>query len=156
MAKLKRKAFKAWLDALAAAVVKTRDGFTCQINRPGCAGRMTPGDYNCQWCHIISRTANKTRWELLNAVTGCGHCHQWAHSHPVDFGLWYANKYPYRFDYLRDKNQEPNRTWRASDFEEVEEFLLGKAVDLNVDYLNISKRYRDRFKRKIEEKMFEA
>ena len=149
--KFKAKPFKLWLDHLCAVIVKTRDDFTCQIQRPGCAGRMVPGDRNCQWCHIVSRTANKTRWELLNALTGCGHCHQWAHANPVDFGVWFVNKYPYRFDHLREIGMDSNRIWRQSDFKEIERALLKKAIDLEVDYMTVNTTYRDKYKRKIKE-----
>ena len=147
----KAKPFKQWLDHLCAVVVKTRDDFTCQIQRPGCSGGMSPGDRNCQWCHIISRTANKTRWDLLNAVTGCGRCHQWAHANPAEFGLWFVNKYPHRWDHLCEIGQEPNKTWKQADFEEVERFLIGKSVDLNVDIATIRYDYRGRYKRKVKE-----
>ena len=149
MAKFKPRPFKRWLDHLCSVVVKTRDGFTCQIQRPGCAGQMPPGDHNCQWCHIISRTANKTRWDLINALTGCGHCHQWAHANPVEFGLWFYDKYPYREEHLHNiATLVPNKTWRQADFEEVEKALLEKVVDLEVDPLSINKTYRAKFIRK--------
>lgn len=147
--KFKATPFKKWLDHLCAVVVKTRDDYTCQIQRPGCAGTMLPGDQNCQWCHIVSRTSNKTRWELLNALTGCGHCHQYAHSHPTQFGVWFVSQYPYRNDYLVDMVLADNKTWRQADFEAVEQALLEKAIDLECDQMSVNTKYRARFARKI-------
>ena len=93
--KFQARPFKRWLDALAREIVKTRDDRTCQIGRPGCYGTMLPKDKNCQWCHIKSRNTNDLRWDAINALTGCGHCHQWAHANPDSFGVWFAEKYPH-------------------------------------------------------------
>lgn len=154
--KFSKREFKKWLDVLAAVVVKTRDGFQCQIvHDPACAGIMNPGDRNCQCCHIISRKSNNTRWDLLNLITGCGHCHEWAHRNPHEFGLWFGEKYPHRIGYLNGLEKQ-NRTWKEKDFRFWEAFLLQKAVELNVDYLNIPERYRKRFKRRTEEIMLEG
>lgn len=154
--KFSKRAFKKWLDTLAKVCVKTRDDFTCQIRRPedhtgACSGKMEPLDKNCQWCHIKSRNSNNLRWVLLNGLCGCGHCHQWAHANPVPFGVWFAENYKVRFDYIN--LQRKNYTWREEDFREVERYLLLKAIDLEVDVMNIPDRgrnYRKRFKKAIE------
>ena len=147
-----RKAFREWLDILAKVCVKTRDNFTCQIQRPedhtgACAGRMQPLDYNCQWCHIISRNSYNWRWSLLNALCGCGHCHNWAHANPVPFGIWFAEKYPIRNVLLNIPLR--NVTWRKSDFEDMERRLVEMAIILNVDILHIPDKgnthYQSRF-----------
>ncbi len=152
MAKRSKKAWKEWLDFLAKIIVKTRDDFQCQIvHSPACAGTMEPLDFNCQWVHIKSKRSNKMRWILLNAVCGCGSCHAWAHDNPDEFGKWFAAKYPHREKWINKINKEPNKTWRDEDYKKVELYLLEKAIDLNVDYINIPKRYRDRFKRMTEE-----
>jgi len=152
----KAKPFKKWLDTLVAAVVKTRDGFTCQIvHDPACAGTMIPLDQNCQTCHIISRSSNSTRWDLMNLITGCGHCHNFAHKNPVEFGVWFANKYPHRMSWIDCMSRQSTKTWKRADFEEIERKLLQKAIDLNVDYLHINKAYRNKFKRRFEEMLGE-
>jgi hypothetical protein len=154
--KFKVEPFKEWLDVLAKVVVKTRDGFTCQIvHDPACSGTMIPLDKNCQWCHIKSRKSNKTRWDLLNTLTGCGHCHAWAHANPNEFGVWFAAKYPHRDGWINAVQKQPNKTWRQKDFEQIERFLLQKSIDLNVDYLHVNTKYRDRFKRRTEEMRME-
>jgi hypothetical protein len=140
--KFKAKPFKRWLDCLAGVVVKTRDGFQCQI---------VHDPANCQCCHIISRSSNITRWDLMNLITGCGHCHNFAHKNPVEFGVWFSGKYRHRLDWIECVSCQPKKTWRQPDFEEVERQLLQKAIDLNVDYLHVNKTYRDRFKRRIKE-----
>lgn len=146
--KFKAKPFKSWLDALAALVVKTRDNWTCQIRHEGCQGRLSPGDFAIQCCHIKSRTSNSTRWDLVNLLTGCAHCHQWAHANPHEFGIWFAEKYPARADW---PECHPFGTWHAEDFRCWEDFLLRKCIDLEVDYLHMNIRYRDRLRRKLAE-----
>jgi len=150
--KFSKRAFKSWLDTLAKICVKTRDDFTCQIQHDGCSGTMVPLDNNCQWCHIISRSSNIFRWDLLDALCGCGQCHSWAHANPTAFGVWFADKYPYRYRCLNLPRK--NFTWREDDFRQVEVYLLNKAIDLKVDILNIPDRgrgYRRRFETRIEE-----
>jgi hypothetical protein len=134
--KFSKKAFRSWLDTLAKVCVKTRDNYTCQIKHDDkCAGRMQPLDKNCQWCHIESRSSNNWRWSPLGAICGCGHCHAWAHSKPVQFGIWFADKYPIRNVLL--SMPISNHTWRESDFKDMERRLLEIAVILKVDVLNV-------------------
>jgi len=148
-----KKAFRDWLDTLAKVCVKTRDGFTCQIQHDSeCAGTMESLDNNCQWCHIKSKKSYNLRWDFLNILCGCGHCHAWGHSNPNEFGVWFAKKYPWRDEYIN--MPRANKVWREPDFKEVESFLLGKAIDLEVDVLSIPDRargYRKRFENKIKE-----
>ena len=149
--KFAKKPFRDWLDCLARIVVKTDDNFTCQIQQsPNCAGQMMPLDRNCQWCHIKSRSRNDLRWDILNAVTGCGQCHQWAHSNPNEFGEWFVEKYPVRNGVINRWAQKPSHTWYESDYIEVERLLLKEAHEVEVDYLNIPERFRMRLKRKLE------
>lgn len=150
--KFSKRAFKDWLDTLAKVCVKTRDDFTCQIQYDAsCSGTMQPLDHNCQWCHIKSRNSNNLRWDLLNALCGCGRCHQWAHANPNQFGVWFKEKYYYRDGYIN--LPRASKVWREDDFREVESFLLQKAIDLEVDSLTIPERngYRKRFEKKIKE-----
>ena len=150
--KFSKKAFKKWLDCLAAVVIKTDDNFTCQIRMSkDCAGVMQSLDFNCQWCHLISRSSNNLRWDTWNALTGCGACHQWAHANPTAFGVWFADNYPQRYEYLNEVRI--TKTWKEDDFKEVERKLLQQAVDVEVDYMSMmpSWGYRERLKRKLEE-----
>ena len=160
MAKKKFKAtpFKKWLDELARVIVKTRDGWTCQINQPGCAGGMVPGDENCDWHHVVKRsTCGLTLyWDLENSLTACRSCHSWAEANQVDCEIWFANKYPYRWDDVQDLKQIKARAWHQSEYEAVELNLLIKAVDYDVDYLHIKPEYRTSFKGKIEEILCES
>ena len=151
--KFSKKAFREWLDCLAKVVVKTRDGFTCRLNiTQKCAGKMQPLDNNCQWMHLNGRTKGYAwRWDLLNAVCGCGQCHAWAHANPAAFGVWLYDKYPHLWEYLQE--ERPNRTWREEDFKAEERKLLLKALDLKVDVANIPDRgryYQRRYQKRID------
>lgn len=151
MAKRKfgKRAFKNWLDTLAKICIKTRDDFTCQIKREGCSGTMQPLDFNCQWCHIKSKKSNDFRFDMLNALCGCAHCHAWAHANPVLFGVWFIETYPYRAEYINRPTKI--KTWREDDFKKIEAGLLQKAIDLEIDSLIVPVRYRKRFMKKIKE-----
>lgn len=147
-----RKAFRKWLDILAKVVVKARDSHTCQIHIDDkCAGTMMPGDHNCQWCHITGRNNNNLRWELLNALTGCGHCHRWAHDNPTKFGRWFNAKYPYVQTFLDLPEHDVHHTWKETDYLEIERRLLEKAVELDVDFMWVptSSGYRGKFVRRL-------
>ena len=146
MAKFRKKPFRKWLDCLAKVIVKTRDDWTCQIQHDDeCSGEMQPLSFNCQWCHIKSRNSNNFRWDLLNALTGCGHCHQWAHANPHEFGVWFEAKYPHRYKYLIQ--YIPIHTWRESHYREVEKALISKAKDLNIRPEVVPQAHRKRFMR---------
>ena len=147
--KFKARAFKKWLDILAKVCVKTRDNFTCQIGRPGCSGKMDMLDRNCQWCHIKSRSSNNTRWLPVNALTGCGHCHQWEHANPAEFGVWFKRKYLDDYKFLN--RPRPTKTWREDDFRFVEAELLQFARELKVDPMAVPETYRKRFIKASEE-----
>ena len=150
--KFSKKAFKKWLDCLAAIVVKTDDNYTCQIRMsPDCAGAMLPLDRNCQWCHIKSRSSNNLRWDTWNAITGCGACHKWAHDNPNEFGVWFAKNYRHRNENLNEPRF--TKTWKEDDFKQVEHDLLKEALDVEVDYMSMmpSWGYRERLKRKLED-----
>jgi len=141
-----KPAFRDWLDTLAKVCVKTRDNFTCQMGfDEECAGQMQPFDFNCQWCHIQSKNSYNWRWFSFNALTGCGHCHQWAHANPNQFGVWYAEKYPMRNVFLCFPLS--NHTWREPDFTDMEHRLLRLATILNVDPLVVTEwhNYRRRY-----------
>ena len=147
-----RKSFRKWLDILAKVVVKARDNHTCQIHiDDACAGAMPPGDNNCQWCHITGRNNNNLRWDLLNALTGCGHCHRWAHDNPVQFGRWLETTYPHIATYISMPVHNVHRTWKEDDYLEIERRLLEKAVELDVDFMWVptSSGYREKFVRRL-------
>lgn len=157
MPKLKRKAFSRWLDDLCKAVVKVRDGFTCQ-----CCNRYVGHDpRNCQWSHVHSRTATFTRWDLINAMTLCAKCHMWWHFHPTDGAAWFAEKFPSRNEYLSSPVPDghggtiprKNKTGSLPDefFLKTETFLLEKAVELGVTFDQLPKKSQSKYKTRIKE-----
>lgn len=141
--KFKAKPFKKWLDCLASIVVKARDEYTCQK-----CGQVITDPYNCQWCHIKSRTANNTRWLLNNTITLCGTCHTFFHNNPHHLAGFIKTMFPARWEVI---NQYPFvvGTWKEEDFLSMENHLLHKAKDFDIDILKVPKTYRDKFIRKM-------
>ena len=144
--KLKRGTMIKWLDCLAAACVKTRDNYTCQINiSPECLGVMQPLMFDCQWCHIKSKKFYEWRWDLLDAICGCSKCHAAWHN-DGRLGKWFTKKYPIRSKYLDGVPMFRHiGTWKDDDLEEIEDYLLHKAIDFNVDPMSINTSYRGKF-----------
>ena len=147
---LKRGPFRDWLDHLAAVVCKTRDNFTCQWRfSDKCQGTLMPGDFNIQACHTKSKGSCvlDLRWELLNITTACGQCHAHMHANPDSFGVWCKEVRPHVHDYLNEPRAV--RPWKDADYFAIEQVLLEKALDLEVDYMHVRKDYRPRFRRKM-------
>ena len=141
--KFNKKAFKLWLDNLCKIVVKTRDGYQCRKCK-----KLIIDIYNCQWCHVRSRKSNILRWDLFNTFTLCGTCHAFAHDNPNEGWSWISDGI---HDYLQEKMNQPTTTWREVDFLKVEYALLEKAIDLDVDPMNMPLVHRKRLINKLHE-----
>lgn len=100
---------EARLTALVAEVVKWRDGWKCQrCRRPVRGG---PGARDC--CdeahahHIENRGRGKVlRWVLVNLLTLCPKCHDWAHACPLDFEEWFRQAFPSRWSFIQKHKHE--------------------------------------------------
>ena len=125
MAKFKAKPFKKWLDTLARTCVKERDDWTCQY-----CNKQTQG-LDLQWHHIRYRTLNHLRWDLLNGISLCASCHRQWHQGAL-LQVWFEQNFKARYDYIYSKSRHEG-TWKEQDFREVEEYLIQKCADLNVD-----------------------
>ena len=151
MKKMKRKPFKAWLDALCRTVVKERDGWQCQKCNEHVQG------IDAHWSHVEPRRVNTTRWDLLNSLCLCSKCHAWWHAHPFLAFIWFNAKFPSRHEYLSEPiddgfgKMKPRSTitggWADEDFLEVERVLLGKAKDLGIMWDMFPKQYQARYKK---------
>lgn len=151
--KLKRKAFKLWLDALCRLIIKQRDEWTCQR----CGHGMDVGDSDCHWSHVEPRTTNNTHWDLLNSIALCSDCHGWWHRHPALATWWFGDKWPHRKEYIEEHvpdgfgNMKPRSeivgTWGDQDFLDKEQELLEKAVELNVTWDMFLGNYQARFRK---------
>ena len=112
--KLKRK-----LDKLCAQIVKNRDNHTCQWCNKPVSGQ------NEHWAHIFSKgsTGLYMRWNLLNSLVLCFHCHWKWHS---GAGLaWFMEAFPARYEYLN--NQPLSHTIPNKD---KENFMQNKLAEL--------------------------
>lgn len=147
MTKFKKRPFRDWLDCLAKTAVKARDKHVCQ--RCGC--KMSFGDHNCQWAHVISRSSNNLRWHLCNALTLCGECHQFAHSHPTEYALWFVKNCTGMWNVINSPMYRLHITWKEEDYRKVEQYLLQKCKDFKVDPLSVPVKYRNKFIKAMKE-----
>jgi hypothetical protein len=144
MSKFKPKPFKKWLDALARLCCKTRDDWTCQHTD---CGRVVSGKL-CNAHHIKCRKHNYLRWDLINLLTLCATCHRVKFHDGPEGAVWFEKTYPARYNHILSKS--PNiGTWREDDFLEVEEYLLQKCVDLDVDPFRMSEANSKRLIKKL-------
>lgn len=103
---MKRKSLKIALDKVTRKFVKTRDDYICQR-----CGNPTSGK-GCHWAHIYGRGRGLfMRWDFLNSLVLCAGCHRWAHSQPLDFGEWFAQRFPARFIYLTQNVPNQKGVW---------------------------------------------
>lgn len=142
MAKFKPKPYKEWLDELAKLCCKTRDNWTCQFCK------KTVGGWDCNAHHIKCRKHNYLRWDLINLLTLCAACHRVKFHDGPEGAVWFEGKYPDRYKYILGKKPDIG-TWRESDFLEVEEYLIQKCRDLEVDVAQMNEKYRSRLIRKL-------
>jgi hypothetical protein len=137
MAKFKAKPFKDWLDSLARVLVKERDEWTCQYE--DCPKTCRGVD----WHHIRYRTLNHLRWDLLNGISLCSSCHREWHQ-GAKMQVWFEKKYPARFKHIYSKPRIEG-TWKEQDFLDMQEYLIQKCIDFNIDPYKIgNKAHRNR------------
>ena len=91
------------LDRITPRIVKLRDGYRCQ------RCERLPSSQGCHWAHVYGRSRFSMRWDLLNALCLCFGCHQWGHSNPIAFRVWFAGKFPARAPYLEELHRRPVR-----------------------------------------------
>lgn len=113
-------------DNLCKRVVKIRDEYICQK----CGKKVSK--QNCHWSHVVPRADLWLRWDLLNSMAMCYHCHHyWWHKDPLGASKWFEETFPARADYLRQKRVgTATNTMRETDIEKVEQFLQEKLKEL--------------------------
>ena len=152
----KTNPFKKWMHHIAGVAIKTRDNFTCQWQAsPNCLGGMVPLEAGCHPHHVVSRDNNIVAWDPLNLICLCSKCHALAEKQSLLFNMWYIKRYPNRAEHVHKKMLLPPKTWYQSDFEQEEKDLFEYCIDMNVDYLSVNTKHRARYKRRIEQILFE-
>ena len=140
MAKFKARAFKKWLDTLAKTIAKERDDWTCQFKD---CGKVVAG-HDCHGHHIKTCKYNYLAFDLLNLITLCSHHHTTMFHESIEGGIWFDKTYPARHEHILTKPREIG-TWKEHDFMAVQDYLVAKAIDLNVDPYRIkNETYRNR------------
>lgn len=134
MVKSKRKRLVERLDATCRLAVKLRDDYTCQY-----CGKRNMKD--CHWSHIIAGRGYFLRWNMLNSMVKCYHCHRWLwHAGKINKDGWFKKKFPARWNYLHGYQNDQkgmfmprcNIVWKYTDveLEEILENLKQKVIDL--------------------------
>lgn len=93
----RRKQLRNALDEELKQVCRLRDNYTCQH-----CGKHVEGQ-DAHTSHVITKGQGyKLRWDLLNVLLLCFHCHrQFWHDSGEGIG-WFKEKYPYRWEYLNN------------------------------------------------------
>lgn len=74
-------------DALVGTFVKTRDGYRCQLRSFNDQPCYQPEQV--YWCHLIPKGRYYgTRWDPLNAITGCAGHHKAFDESPLEKDVW--------------------------------------------------------------------
>ena len=119
------------LDKLCRDVIIKRDRNCCQK----CGKHKDKG---LNWSHIIPRGHFYLRWDLLNSIAMCAHCHKWWwHSDILAAYEWFTEKFPARWSYLNSSTdrESPLRkhkiiSWNEIDTDKIEKELREKLKEL--------------------------
>lgn len=122
--KTERRKLKDKLEKLVKEFVKKRDRNTCQY-----CGKVVTGS-NCHASHVIPVSRDgRLAFDDLNLKVLCYHDHinGW-HKHPIEFGNWFQNKFPERWEYLEAKHQDHQKMGSIpiSFYKEKIEYYKGK------------------------------
>ena len=88
--------------------VKTRDNYTCQI-----CNKTFESPLAIQAMHILSKeNYPELKYDVMNGLTGCFRDHKNSrlstHLDGFAFVLWFQEKFPDRYEYLKNKLKEIN------------------------------------------------
>ena len=110
------------LDKLAGEYIRLRDNSIC-----GVCGKAVEGA-NCHVSHIIPRSrGNRLRWDEQNLMVKCYHHHiNWWHKHPVEAGLWFAETYPQRWEYLKKEEARGAKKFTIMDLADLRDEYIRK------------------------------
>jgi hypothetical protein len=112
------------LDKMIKLLLFYRDHDTCQR-----CGRTYP--YQLHPSHVISRSNKALRWDLNNLKVLCAHCHMWWHANPTESGLWFADKFPERMEYI-NKHRNDLGQYSVEDLKEMLEAFKQLAISQGI------------------------
>ena len=96
-----RRKLKDDLMALAKAIVRVRDNYTCQ-----CCGRKQLSGNNCHCSHVVPVSGDgRLAFDPINIKILCYQCHLKWHEDPLEHG-WFQQKFPDRYEYVTRKRLE--------------------------------------------------
>ena len=88
-------------DRIAGAKVRAR-GY-CQgawYERVQCGGPL-------EWCHIVSRSNYRLRWEPLNALCMCAGHHRWFTTNPLAWAEYVRTQFPENYEFVMANANDP-------------------------------------------------
>lgn len=102
MTKTKTKNYKKLAITLAKTIAKQRANYICEK-----CYRSRQQGWAMHGAHIMPVTYAATAADPHNIICLCASCHSMgpksSHQNPIDFGRWFDEKYPGRYDSLRHK-----------------------------------------------------
>lgn len=124
---MSKKNLKTKAVDVAKTIAKVRDNYTCQKCGATRETRMIHG------AHIMPVTYGATAADPDNILALCSTCHSMgknsAHQDPIQYGLWFEEKYPGKYAKLREKAIAYDRNpFPKIDWEEVR-IRLKKELD---------------------------
>ncbi len=108
---------------VAKKIAKIRDNYTCVKCGATRETRQIHG------AHIMPVTYNGTAADPENIIALCSTCHSMgrtsAHQDPIQFGRWFEEMYPGRYDALNEKAQKYTKNPVKIDWDEKRRELNG-------------------------------
>ena len=114
------------LDGLCREIVRiTFQDYCCR-----CSKHVTGCDSHPS--HIVAKGkgASLRRWDLLNIVLHCFHCHRWWHNNPTESGKWFSQAFPVRDEYLEIYRGGKPAKISTAEMRELADVLKTKLADL--------------------------
>lgn len=110
---------------LAKKIAKTRDWYVCQ---------RCWNDKNIHWSHIINEARDhRLACNPYNIKALCYNCHlNWWHKNPIEAGLWFREKFPWRWEILQEQHIANQWLWSISHVWTEDQNNLLKEIAMNL------------------------
>jgi hypothetical protein len=115
-------------DKVFSDIIRLRDG--------ECVRCHTREQLQCS--HVLPRTYYCIRCDERNAITLCFKCHfHWWHKNPFEAVEWFEEKYPGRYQELRELTWHPEKVFWDIKLMELKKRLKEMKNDSNIDVFGI-------------------
>ena len=126
--KSKRAKLTKVLDGLCLKIVRLETNNLCQR-----CGKYVTGS-NSHPAHIVpkGKGASWRRFDLINILHLCFHCHRWWHENPLESAEYFRKKFPIRAEYLKIYQGGKSAKISTSEMEELVDKYKIKLEELEV------------------------